>query len=133
MNPAQLELFDVRMWNKGDPLNSEFVAQCQAHDADDAELEAELLCPGFDFYEATKAGGRVMANLKNWLPEMSPAELAWFDKCPKAVLFAICQQIAMRIAGGIGTEAAFDVMQGEWNALHDNGLVPQKPPRGAPL
>ena len=68
-----------------------------------------------------------MANLKNWLPEMSIEEGVWFDGCPKAVLFAIAQQFAMRIADDFTAEAALETMRAEWTALHSNGLVPQKP------
>lgn len=68
-----------------------------------------------------------MANLKNLLPPMTLSEREWFDKCPKAVLFAICQQFAMRVADDFTADAAFETMQAEWRALHDNGIVPQKP------
>lgn len=70
-----------------------------------------------------------MANLKNWLPEMTDAELAWFDKCPKAVLFEIARQFGMRVADSFTAEAAFDAMQNEWDVLHAQDIVPQKPPK----
>lgn len=68
-----------------------------------------------------------MANLKNWLPNMDPEERMWFDACPKAVLYAIAQQFAMRVGDDFTAEGAFEVMQAEWSALHSNGVVPQKP------
>ena len=68
-----------------------------------------------------------MANLKNFLPPMTEQELAWFDKCPKAVLFEIARQFGMRVADDFSEEAAFKVMQDEWRILHEQGLVPQKP------
>lgn len=68
-----------------------------------------------------------MANLKNWLPEMSLSEREWFDKCPKAVLFEIARQFGMRVADDFSVEAAFKVMADEWTALHQNEIVPQKP------
>lgn len=68
-----------------------------------------------------------MANLKNWSPEMSLSEAAWFDKCPKAVLFEIARQFAMRCSDNFSAEAAFRTMQAEWDALHANGIVPQRP------
>jgi len=37
-----------------------------------------------------------MANLKNLLHPMTDAERNWFDSCPKAVLFEIARQFAMR-------------------------------------
>lgn len=69
-----------------------------------------------------------MAHLKNWCPEMSPAEYAWFDKCPKAVLFEIARQFAMRLGDNFTAESAFAVMQTEWEVLHVQGIVPQKAP-----
>jgi hypothetical protein len=60
---------------------------------------------------------------------MSPAELQWFDKCPKAVLFEIARQFAMRIADDFTADASFDVMEAEWRVLHVQNIVPQKPPR----
>lgn len=68
-----------------------------------------------------------MANLKNFLPPMTLSEREWFDKCPKAVLFEIARQFGMRVADDFTPEAAFETMQAEWRALHDNGIVPQKP------
>jgi hypothetical protein len=69
-----------------------------------------------------------MANLKNWLPDMTPEEMAWFDKCPKAVLFEIARQFGMRIADDFTTEGAFAAMKNEWDVLHVQEIVPQKPP-----
>jgi hypothetical protein len=68
-----------------------------------------------------------MANLKNFLPPMTLSEREWFDKCPKAVLFEIARQFAMRVADDYTEDAAFATMQNEWDVLHSQGLVPQKP------
>lgn len=68
-----------------------------------------------------------MANLKNWLPDMTEQEQAWFDKCPKAVLFEIARQFGMRVADDFSAEAAFKAMQDEWRILHEQQIVPQKP------
>ena len=68
-----------------------------------------------------------MAHLKNWSPGLNADERRWFDVCPKALLFAIAQQFAMRLAAEPTAEAAFELMQEEWTALHANGLCPQKP------
>lgn len=70
-----------------------------------------------------------MPHLNNWRPEMSDTELAWFDKCPKAVLFEIARQFGMRMADEFTPAAALVAMQREWSVLHQQGLVPQKPPR----
>ena len=59
-----------------------------------------------------------MAHLKNWLPDMTPEELKWFDKCPKSVLFEIARQFGMRIGDDFTAEAAFAVMKSEWEVLH---------------
>jgi hypothetical protein len=48
-----------------------------------------------------------MANLKNWLPDMTPEERQFFDKCPKAVLFEISRQFGMRVADDFSAEGAF--------------------------
>jgi hypothetical protein len=46
---------------------------------------------------------------------------------PKAVWQAIAVSFAMRIMGGeIGVH---DLIRGEWDKLHTNDIVPQKPPR----
>lgn len=68
-----------------------------------------------------------MANIKNFLPPMTDAERNWFDSCPKAVLFEIARQFAMRVADDFSDEAAFATMVNEWRILHDNKIVPQKP------
>jgi len=70
-----------------------------------------------------------MANLKNWMPDMTAEQHQWFDRCPKAVLFEIACQFGMRIADEFTADAAFLQMQNEWEVLHAQGIVPQKPPR----
>ena len=71
-----------------------------------------------------------MANLKNWMPDMTAAEHAWFDKCPKAVIFEIARQFGMRVADDFTAEGAFAAMKNEWDVLHAQNIVPQKPPKG---
>lgn len=68
-----------------------------------------------------------MTHLKNWLPDMDHDEHMWFDKCPKSVLFEICRQFGMRVADDFSAEGAFAVMRQEWEVLHQQGIVPQKP------
>lgn len=72
-----------------------------------------------------------MAHLKNWSPDMTAEEQAWFDKCPKAVLFEIARQFGMRLGDDFSAEGAFKVLQEEWTLLHQQQVVPQKPPRKA--
>lgn len=46
---------------------------------------------------------------------------------PKTVWMAIAASFAMRIMGGeIGVK---DLILGEWDALHANGIIPQTPKR----
>jgi hypothetical protein len=68
-----------------------------------------------------------VANVKNWNPGFSLSEAVWFKKCPKAVLFEIARQFAMRLGDNFTTESAFAVMCEEWRLLHENGIVPQHP------
>ena len=70
-----------------------------------------------------------MANVKNWLPDLTQEERKWFDRCPKSVLFEIARQFGMRVADDFTAEGAFSVMQEEWRVLHMQEIVPQKPPR----
>ncbi len=74
-----------------------------------------------------------MANLKNWLPDMSDEEQQFFDKCPKAVLFEIARQFGMRVADDFTADGGFKAVQDEWAILHQNGIVPQKPARLKPV
>lgn len=68
-----------------------------------------------------------MARSTNWCPDMSLPESEWFDKVPKSVLFEIARQFAMRCADEFTAEAAFKTMAAEWELLHAQGIVPQKP------
>ena len=68
-----------------------------------------------------------MANVKNWQPDMTEAERAWFNDCPKGVLFEMCRQLAMLAQGEENPNKAFSRMQEEWSALHTSRVVPQKP------
>lgn len=70
-----------------------------------------------------------MAHMKNWQPPMTREERDWFDRCPKAVLFEIARHIGARLTEDASVEAAFSVMRDEWEVLHLNSIVPQKPPR----
>ncbi len=48
-----------------------------------------------------------------------------FDKTPKAVLAAIA--VSALTTGGDQIEHAKSRLAREWQILHDNGIVPQKP------
>jgi hypothetical protein len=50
-----------------------------------------------------------------------------YAKTPKAVLAAIVASFCS--VGGDYPESVPDGMLREWTILHDNGIVPQKPPR----
>ena len=70
-----------------------------------------------------------MANLKNWLPGMTIEEHLWFDACPKSVLFEIARQFGMRCDGDFSEAGGFNKMKKEWDVLHVQNIVPQKPPK----
>lgn len=64
---------------------------------------------------------------------MTTEERSWFDKCPKAVLFEIARRFGSLIAGAPESPAhGFRGAQTEWEVLHANGIVPQKPPARLP-
>lgn len=70
-----------------------------------------------------------MAHLKNWMPDLTDEERKWFDKCPKAALFEIARQFAMRLGDEFSAEVAFKTMVNEWQLLSQQDIVPQKPPK----
>jgi hypothetical protein len=48
---------------------------------------------------------------------------------PKKVFMAIAVSFALRIVGG-NIDAARQLVMDEWLALHENGIVPQRPRKG---
>ena len=60
---------------------------------------------------------------------MTAEERRFFDKCPKSVLFEIARQFGMRIADDFSAEGAFNSIKTEWTLLHQQQIVPQKPPK----
>jgi hypothetical protein len=54
-----------------------------------------------------------------------------FEKCPKAVFAAIA--VSALTLGGDYLEETRQRVIAEWWALHDNGIVPQKPPFPRPV
>ncbi len=50
-----------------------------------------------------------------------------YEKTPKAVFAAIA--ISLATSGGERLDEAADVLIEEWLILHQNGIVPQKPPK----
>lgn len=51
-----------------------------------------------------------------------------FSKCPKAVWAAIA--ISALTCGGDHLDEARELVLKEWAILHQNGIVPQAPPKG---
>lgn len=51
-----------------------------------------------------------------------------YEKMPKAVLAAIAASFALRMAEDDFSQVQ-SIMVEEWQALYDNGIVPQKPPK----
>lgn len=66
-----------------------------------------------------------MANIRNSLPKMTDEERAWFDDCPKGVLFAIARKFAVSLT--ITDAAPQKIMMGAWEYLYDTKVVVQKP------
>jgi hypothetical protein len=50
-----------------------------------------------------------------------------YARTPKAVFAAIAYSFADRIIANPSADL-IEVIKEEWNVLHDNGIVPQKPP-----
>ena len=55
---------------------------------------------------------------------------ALYDKTPKAVFAAVAFSLAFKEASE-NTEYALAGFIEEWRILHENGIVPQKPPKEA--
>ena len=68
----------------------------------------------------TGRGGKVMNGYAEQIHEIYAA-------VPKAVLAAIA--VSFATSGGDRIEYATDLVLREWRILHENGIVPQKPPR----
>src|SRR4051794_38208436 len=70
-------------------------------------------------------------NLKNWSnPEWKQGDRDVLDAAPKAVLYEIARRMAVCVHGTSCDhfhEMAASVIA-EWQILHENGIVPQKPP-----
>lgn len=64
-----------------------------------------------------------------WRPPVTPEESSWYERCPKAVLFEIARQFAMRVGDDFTDDGAFATLRNEWDVLHAQGIVPQKPPK----
>ena len=54
------------------------------------------------------------------------AEIAHYERMPKAVLAAIA--VSFTSCGGDNMDGVTDRLIDEWWALHQAGIVPQKPP-----
>ncbi len=51
-----------------------------------------------------------------------------FDKTPKSVIAAIAISFALRLLDD-NLDAAAEMIADEWQTLHQNGIVPQRPPK----
>ena len=54
-----------------------------------------------------------------------------YDKTPKAVFAAVA--VSALTSGGDKLNMAKPYLLREWRILHENGIVPQKPPKGSAL
>lgn len=57
------------------------------------------------------------------------ARLVFDIDAPKTVWMAIAFSLAMRTVGNNDATDARNLLMSEWQALYDNGIVPQKPKR----
>jgi hypothetical protein len=64
-------------------------------------------------------------NLKNHINDYQSKYPA-FDRTPKAVIAAIAVSLAMRLSGDDFIKASQLVAE-EWEILHANGIIPQRP------
>lgn len=66
-------------------------------------------------------------NVQNKTNEYAAALGDLFDRTPKAVLAAIAVSVCTQ--GGDFLDEAAGRLLHEWDVLHANGIVPQKPPK----
>lgn len=71
-------------------------------------------------------------HLKNWQnDEWRKPDRLVLEACPKSVLYEIARRMAVCVHGdscdAFGQMAAS--VAKEWGILHENGIVPQKPPK----
>lgn len=52
-----------------------------------------------------------------------------YESMPKAVLAALAVSLVMRVNGSTTPKEVTDELINEWEALYDNGIIPQKPPK----
>lgn len=55
--------------------------------------------------------------------------LRWYSDIPKAVLAAICVSLVARCGSELQPTAVERAVLDEWLVLHQNGIVPQAPPK----
>lgn len=70
-------------------------------------------------------------NLKAWTnTEWRKDDWAVIEAAPKAVLYEIARRMAVSIHGSScdALEEMAAAVAKEWGLLHENGIVPQKPP-----
>lgn len=54
-----------------------------------------------------------------------------YERTPKAVYAALAYSLALRLTGTDNHEEAIALLGKEWEALHNGGIVPQKPAKEA--
>ena len=60
------------------------------------------------------------------------AEAAWYERCPKPVLFEIALQLAVLATGDEDRGVALARLTEEWEILSEARLLPDRPPTPAP-
>ena len=51
-----------------------------------------------------------------------------YDKTSKAVFAALAYSLAVRLTGEEDHDGALAILRDEWRTLHEQGIVPQRPP-----
>ena len=51
-----------------------------------------------------------------------------YSDTPKSVMAAVAYSLARRLTGEDDHNGAVRIMRDEWHALHESGIVPQRPP-----
>ncbi len=64
---------------------------------------------------------------ERWLPEMTAREMAFYEKCPKNILFELFRKITKDPANK-EKDGWVKAMHDKWRELHDTQVVPVAPP-----
>lgn len=63
-----------------------------------------------------------------WLPDMSTKERAFYEKCPKHVLFELLRKLT-KDPNNTNKDGWIMAMHEEWQRLHDAKAIPIAPPK----